>query len=93
MVKKIKVALVGIGNCFSGLIQGIEYYKQNPSQEVTGIIHDKLAGYGIHDIDFVCGFDVAENKYIPPNQAIPLLKHSFKSRVFQIFSKAGGTPW
>ena len=62
MVDRIKVALVGIGNCFSGLIQGIEYYRENPSQEVTGIIHDKLAGYGIHDIDFVCGFDVGENK-------------------------------
>ncbi len=62
MVKRIRVALVGIGNCFAGLIQGIEYYRQNPSQEVTGIIHDKLAGYGIHDIDFVCGFDVGENK-------------------------------
>lgn len=62
MTGRIKVALVGIGNCFSGLIQGIEYYRKNPSQEVTGIIHDKLAGYGIHDIDFVCGFDVGENK-------------------------------
>ena len=62
MTDRIKVALVGIGNCFSGLIQGIEYYRENPSQEVTGIIHDKLAGYGIHDIDFVCGFDVGENK-------------------------------
>jgi len=62
LVGRIKVALVGIGNCFSGLIQGIEYYRKNPSQEVTGIIHDKLAGYGIHDIDFVCGFDVGENK-------------------------------
>ena len=51
MAEKIKVALVGIGNCFSGLIQGIEYYKQNPSQEVIGIIHDKLRAYGIHDID------------------------------------------
>jgi myo-inositol-1-phosphate synthase len=53
---------VGIGNCFSGLIQGIEYYRKNPSQEVIGIIHDNLAGYGIYDIDFVCGFDVGENK-------------------------------
>ncbi len=41
MAKKIRVALVGIGNCFSGLIQGIEYYNQNPSQQVIGIIHDK----------------------------------------------------
>ena len=55
MAEKIKVALVGIGNCFSGLIQGIEYYKQNPSQEVIGIIHEKLRDYGIHDIDFVAG--------------------------------------
>ena len=62
MVGKIKVALVGIGNCFSGLIQGIEYYRQNPSQQVTGIIHDKLRDYGIYDIDFVAGFDVGENK-------------------------------
>ena len=74
MSDKIKVALVGIGNCFSGLIQGIEYYKQNPSQEVTGIIHDKLAGYGIHDIDFVCGFDVAENKV-----GIPLMNAIYES--------------
>ena len=66
MTDKIKVGLVGIGNCFSGLIQGIEYYRQNPSQEVIGIIHDKLAGYGIHDIDFVCGFDVGENKVGTP---------------------------
>ena len=53
MVEKIRVALVGLGNCFSGLIQGIEYYRKNPSQEVIGIIHD---------IEFVAGFDVAENK-------------------------------
>ena len=52
MSDRIKVGLVGIGNCFSGLIQGIEYYQQNPSQQVIGI----------HDIDFVCGFDVGENK-------------------------------
>ncbi len=71
MAGRIKVALVGVGNCFSGLIQGIEYYRQNPSQEVIGIIHDKLAGYGIHDIDFVCGFDVGENKVGQPlNEAI-----------------------
>lgn len=62
MGKKIKVGLVGIGNCFSGLIQGIEYYAQNPSQEVIGIIHDKIGDYSIHDIEFVVGFDVGDNK-------------------------------
>ena len=62
MTEKIKVALVGLGNCFSGLIQGIEYYHKNPSQEIIGIIHDKLKDYSIYDIDFVEGFDVGENK-------------------------------
>ena len=71
MVEKIKVALVGLGNCFSGLIQGIEYYKKNPSQQVIGIIHDKIRDYSIHDIDFVAGFDVGENKVGKPvNEAI-----------------------
>ncbi|MDH3678076.1 MAG: inositol-3-phosphate synthase [Nitrosopumilus sp.] len=71
MTGRIRVGLVGIGNCFSGLIQGIEYYRQNPSQEVTGIIHDNLDGYAIHDVDFVCGFDVGENKIGKPiNEAI-----------------------
>jgi myo-inositol-1-phosphate synthase len=71
MVDKIRVALVGLGNCFSGLIQGIEYYRKNPSQQVIGIIHDKLRDYSIHDIEFVAGFDVGENKIGKPvNEAI-----------------------
>ena len=71
MVDKIRVALVGLGNCFSGLIQGIEYYRKNPSQEVIGIIHDKLSDYSIHDIEFVAGFDVGANKIGKPvNEAI-----------------------
>ena len=53
MPEKIKVALVGLGNCFSGLIQGIEYYSKNPSQKVTGIIHENLLDYTNHDIEFV----------------------------------------
>ena len=63
---RIRVGLVGIGNCFAGLLQGIEYYRRNPEQKVTGIIHDELGGYGIHDIDFVCGFDVGANKVGKP---------------------------
>ncbi len=71
MSDKIKVGLVGIGNCFSGLIQGIEYYAQNPSQEVIGIIHDKIGDFSVHDIDFVVGFDVGANKIGKPiNEAI-----------------------
>ena len=71
MPEKIKVALVGLGNCFSGLIQGIEYYSKNPSQKVTVIIHENLRDYTIHDIEFVAGFDVGANKVGKPiNDAI-----------------------
>jgi myo-inositol-1-phosphate synthase len=76
MTRKIRCAVVGVGNCFAGLVQGIEYYKQRPEEEVVGIMHNDIGGYSIYDIDFVCGFDVGENKigktineaiYEPPN--------------------------
>ena len=71
VTEKIRVGLIGIGNCFAGLIQGIEYYRKNPAQQVVGIMHDKIAEYSIHDIDFVTGFDVGENKIGKPiNEAI-----------------------
>jgi myo-inositol-1-phosphate synthase len=59
---KIKCAVVGVGNCFAGLVQGIEYYKQNPDMEVIGVMHPVMAGYSIHDLEWVAGFDVGENK-------------------------------
>jgi len=60
-MKKIKVGVIGVGNCFAGLVQGIEYYKRNKTQ-VIGLMHEKIGSYGIHDIDFVSAFDVGENK-------------------------------
>ncbi|PIX32039.1 myo-inositol-1-phosphate synthase [Candidatus Bathyarchaeota archaeon CG_4_8_14_3_um_filter_42_8] len=59
-------AVVGVGNCFAGLVQGIEYYKQHPEQKVIGIMHEKIGKYTIQDIEFVCSFDVAENKVGTP---------------------------
>jgi len=59
---KIRCAVVGIGNCFAGLVQGVEYYRQNPDQQVVGVMHQDMKGYTIHDINFVVGFDVGENK-------------------------------
>jgi len=58
---KIKVGVVGIGNCLSGLIQGIEFYKKNRSERI-GLMHEKIGSYGVEDIDFVSAFDVSENK-------------------------------
>lgn len=61
MNKKIKVALVGVGNCASSLVQGISFYSQNKNIK-TGLMHDTFAGYEISDIEFVTAFDVDKRK-------------------------------
>lgn len=62
MAKKIKVGVIGVGNCFAGLIQGIEYYKKNRGKKVVGLMHKKIGPYNFDDIEFVSAFDVGENK-------------------------------
>lgn len=66
MAGKIRCAVVGVGNCFAGLVQGIEYYRRNPDQQVVGVMHPIIAGYSIHDIDFVAAFDVDSKKVGKP---------------------------
>lgn len=59
MKNKINVAIVGVGNCASSLIQGVEYYKDAPVDRfIPGLMNTILGGYHIHDINFVAGFDV-----------------------------------
>lgn len=66
---KIRVGVIGVGNCFAGLAQGIEIYKRNKIQ--IGLMHEKIGGYGIEDLEFVSAFDVGENKVGKPlNKAI-----------------------
>ncbi len=56
---KIKVALAGVGNCSSSLVQGVQYYKgADPSEEVPGLMHVVLGGYHVSDLEFVAAFDV-----------------------------------
>ncbi len=59
-MKPIKVAMIGVGNCASSLVQGVTYYRQNNSSQ--GLIHDKIGGYGAGDVDFVLGIDVDARK-------------------------------
>jgi len=67
---KIRVGIVGVGNCFAGLAQGIEYYKRNKTQKL-GLMHKKIGGYRAEDLEFVSAFDVGENKVGRPlNEAI-----------------------
>jgi myo-inositol-1-phosphate synthase len=60
---KIRVALVGIGNCASSLVQGVEFYRAaTGDRPIPGIMHLDLGGYRIADIEFVAAFDIAEGK-------------------------------
>lgn len=61
-MKKIKVAIVGVGNCASSLIQGIEYYKGKKEEEIIGLMHYNLSGYKPDDIEFVAAFDIDKRK-------------------------------
>jgi myo-inositol-1-phosphate synthase len=61
--KKIRLAIAGVGNCASSLIQGMEFYKDaDPNEEVPGLMHVMLGGYHIRDIELVAAFDVDANK-------------------------------
>ncbi len=60
---KINVAVIGVGNCASSLIQGVYYYKDAKEDEfVPGIMHVNLGGYHVRDINFVAAFDIDKNK-------------------------------
>src|SRR6266576_1589643 len=60
---RVRVALVGVGNCANSLLQGVEYYKDaDPDQFVPGLMHVNLGGYHIRDIEFTAAFDVTADK-------------------------------
>ena len=59
---KIKIAIAGIGNCSSSLIQGIEYYQNKDIEDAIGLMHWDLGGYKPHDIEVVAAFDIDKRK-------------------------------
>jgi myo-inositol-1-phosphate synthase len=60
---KVRVAIIGVGNCASSLVQGVEYYKDaEPGTFVPGLMHVDLGGYHISDIEFTAAFDVTTDK-------------------------------
>ena len=61
--KKVRVAIIGVGNCASSLVQGVQFYKEAADDAaVPGIMHARLGGYHIRDIEFTLGIDVNVNK-------------------------------
>ncbi len=60
---KVRVAVVGVGNCASSFVQGVEYYKDaDPRESVPGLMHVDLGGYHISDIEFSAAFDIDADK-------------------------------
>jgi myo-inositol-1-phosphate synthase len=60
---KVRVAIIGVGNCANSLLQGVEYYKDAPDDQfVPGLMHVNLGGYHVRDVEFVAAFDVVESK-------------------------------
>jgi myo-inositol-1-phosphate synthase len=60
---KVRVAIVGVGNCANSLIQGVTYYKDaDPVEEVPGLMHVDLGGYHVRDVEFVAAFDIDSEK-------------------------------
>lgn len=77
---KVRVAIIGVGNCASSLVQGVQYYRNASENEfVPGLMHVNLGGYHIGDIEFTAAFDIDRNKvgkdlgeaiFVPPNNTI-----------------------
>lgn len=85
-MSKIKIAIIGVGNCASSLVQGLTYYKDiKDNQKVVGLMHTALGGYKISDIEVVAAFDVnltkvgkdlSEAIYANPNNTVTFAKVS-----------------
>jgi len=61
--ERVRVALIGVGNCANSLLQGVEYYKDaDPDEFVPGLMHVDLGGYHVRDVEFTAAFDVTTDK-------------------------------
>ncbi len=60
---KVRVAIIGVGNCASAFVQGVRYYAEaNPQERVPGLMHVDLGGYHVRDIEFTAAFDIDRTK-------------------------------
>ena len=61
--EKVRVAIIGVGNCANSFVQGVEYYKNADSGEsIPGLMHVDLGGYHVNDIEFTAAFDIDADK-------------------------------
>jgi myo-inositol-1-phosphate synthase len=61
--ERVRVAVIGVGNCASAFVQGVHYYRDaNPAERVPGLMHVDLGGYHVRDIEFTAAFDIDQRK-------------------------------
>jgi myo-inositol-1-phosphate synthase len=88
---KVRVAIIGVGNCANSLLQGVEYYKDAPDDQfVPGLMHVNLGGYHVSDVEFVAAFDVTKDK-VGKDLADAIWAHPNDTIKFADVKKAGVT--
>jgi myo-inositol-1-phosphate synthase len=87
----VKVAIVGVGNCASALVQGTQYYKNVKDEEfVPGLIHTNMGGYRVSDVEFVAAFDIDSRK-VGKDLSEAIFAHPNNTRKFSDVPKLGIT--
>jgi len=88
-MKKVKLAIVGVGNCASSLVQGIEYYKHHHDENTNGVMQAQINGWRPQDIKVVAAFDIDRRKVgLPIEEAI--FGKPNCTKVFQEFTEPNG---
>ena len=82
MQKAIKVAIAGVGNCASSLVQGVEYYRNRQGVALDGVMRQSIGGYTCGDVEFVAAFDIDRRKVGHPLEEAIFAKPNC-TRIFQ----------
>ncbi len=82
MQKDIKVAIAGVGNCASSLVQGVEYYRNRQGAGIEGVMRHSIGGYNCSDVEFVAAFDIDRRKVGHPLEEAIFAKPNC-TRIFQ----------
>ena len=90
-MSKIKVGIIGVGSCAKSLVEGIQYYNENP-EDTVGLMYPDIGGYKTGDIEFVCGFDVDIRKV---NKPLPEALRAKPNCSMKTFIQSGivPSPW
>ena len=86
MPRNIKVAIAGVGNCASALVQGVEYYRSRRNAALDGVMRQTIGGYRASDVEFVSAFDVDRRKVGRPLEEAIFAKPN-NTRVFQLAAR------